>query len=125
MEKKTTQREYFNAIKAMLQGKETQVSVEDALTFVDSRIALLDKKSDNKKPKEVSDEDKERMNAILTALKDKDGLTIADMQAEQDVLKGLSTSKMVALIKKVPEVNVYHDKKKAFYTLKPVKTDAE
>ena len=78
----------------------------------------LVKKKENRKPKAQSDEDKAYTALIVETLENADkGLTIGEIIAKTDFGVVLSSSKVTALVKKIPEVKVTTDKRKNFYSL--------
>lgn len=78
----------------------------------------LVKKKENRKPKKVTDEDKAYTDLIVATLEGAEGgLTIGEIIAKTDFGTTLSSSKVTALVKKIPEVQIKTEKRKNYYTL--------
>lgn len=78
----------------------------------------LIKKKENRKPKEVAEEDKKYIALITETLANADKpMAIADIIKNTDFGTVLSSSKVTALVKKVGGVVVTADKKKNLYSL--------
>jgi len=108
-DKKMTQRDYFNEIidLALDNGR------EDIADFAKSRIALLDKKSDNKKPTKKQEENADLKVKIAEVVADK-ALTVTEVVKALDV--EVSAQKVTALLKQMVDagtVNRTVDKKTA------------
>ena len=97
---KITQRDYFNAIKAMLKGEDIKFTNEQLIDFVDGRIAVLDNKSANRKTK-VNEEDEALKAAIMDILSCGDRMTVSAIMAKSDAFTGLSNQKVSALLRKL------------------------
>ena len=95
---KMTQKDFYKEIKAMLKGEKANITVDEALEFIDGRVALLNKKSASKKPskeQEANEALKEVVLNVLTA----EGATVTDIMAKDEALKGLSNQKVSALLR--------------------------
>ena len=119
MKNELTIKEQFAMVKTALEN-----AGEDKLAdFIQGRIDLLNKKSENKKPKETSEEDKALTNEVVNAMTT-EGATVSDIlknvvTANADRL-GTSTQKVTALLKVlVAEGKVVKDDsgKKTLYAL--------
>ena len=90
---------------------DVQAKLEEVLT-------ALVKKKENRKPKEVSEEDKAYTEVIKETLANADKpMAIADIIAKSDFGTTLSSSKVTALVKKIDGIVVTADKKKNLYSL--------
>ena len=119
MKNELTIKEQFAMVKTALEN-----AGEDKLAdFIQGRIDLLNKKSESKKPKETSEEDKVLTNEVVNAMTT-EGATVSDIlknvvTANADRL-GTSTQKVTALLKVlVAEGKVVKDDsgKKTLYAL--------
>ena len=113
-----------NAKSEMTQIKALEIAIAEGGRADDVQAKLeevykgLLKKKENRKPKEVTDEDKAYTALIVDTLKGADtGLTIGEIIAKTDFGVTLSSSKVTALVKKIPEVKVNTDKRKNYYSL--------
>lgn len=119
MEKKTTQKEYFNGLIAFVKGEETKIPAEEFVEFLKGRIAQLDKKSENKKPSKAQEENEVLKGAVLEALTN-EGATVTDLLGKVEALKGLSNQKVSALLRMLKDegkVEKYADGKKSMFKL--------
>ena len=115
MEKKTTQKEYFNGLIAFVKGEETNIPAEDFVEFLESRIAQLDKKSTSKRVTKNQEENEVLKGAVLEALTN-EGATVTDLLAKVEALKGLSNQKVSALLRMLKDegkVEKYADGRQA------------
>lgn len=122
---KMTQRDYFNAIVATLNGEETNVSTEDMVTFVKGRIALLDKKSANKKPTKTQVENVALKATILEVLGDMETpVTVSEILVDPRIGQGVTSQKVSALLKQMVEVDhtveKIVDKRKSLFSIPTV-----
>jgi hypothetical protein len=100
---KRTQRDYFNALKNLVNGYGTEYNgvvyeLDELNEFIDGRLAQLDKKSASKKPtkeQEANEVLKEVVLNVLTA----EGATVTDIMGRDEALKGLSNQKVSALLR--------------------------
>ena len=112
---KKTQKEMFAEIKEVLVAG----GYDELVEFVDSRVALLNKKSANRKPTKAQAENeglKEVVMGVVTA----DKATVSEIMAKDETLKGLSNQKVSALLRILAEegkVAKVTEGKKTFYVL--------
>lgn len=119
MKNELTIKEQFGMVKNAL----TNMGEDKLAEFIQTRIDLLNKKSENKKPKEVSEDDKALTAEVVNAMTT-EGATVSDIlknivTANADRL-GTSTQKVTALLKVlVAEGRVVKDDsgKKTLYAL--------
>ena len=97
---KTTQRDFFNAIIKVLNGEDAGFTTDELVEFVEGRIAVLDKKSANRKTK-VNEEDEALKAAIMEVLSGGDRMTVSAIMARDDIFTGLSNQKVSALLRKL------------------------
>ena len=115
MTNKMTQRDYFNEIIALAEVNER----EDIVEFAKGRIAVLDKKSANKKPTKTQEENEVLKGVILDTLT-VDGVTVSELQAKSEALADLSNQKVSALLRQMVAdgaVVKTVDKKKSYFAL--------
>ena len=115
-EKKVTIKEQFVMVKEVL----AQAGREDLVAFVDGRIAVLDKKAENRKPTKTQAENEILKARVVEILEDAEkGMTATEiLNADVETFKNVQkvTALLKALVdngKIVKEV----DKKKAFFTI--------
>ena len=94
---KITQKDYFNAIKAVLNGEETTISYEDMVKFVDSRLALLDKKTGSRKPTATQVANEGYKATILEVLSD-EGMTATEVLKSHTDFEDMSNQKISSLL---------------------------
>lgn len=81
-------------------------------------LTSLIKKKENRKPKEVSEEDKAYTEVIKATLENAEKpMAIADIIAKSDFGKVLSSSKVTSLVKKIEGVVVTTEKKRNLYSI--------
>lgn len=97
MTNKITQKEYYNAIIARLNGDATDISDTDIISFVNGRIDLLNKKSASRKPTKTQEENENLKAVILNAL-NKEGKTVSEIIASAPELAGMNTQKITPLL---------------------------
>lgn len=115
MTNKMTQRDYFNEIIALAEDN----GRNDLVEFAKGRIAVLDRKADNKKPTKTQEENVAIKAEILSVLTN-EGATVTDIQSKSDVLKGLSNQRVSALLRQMIADNLVVktvDKKKSYFAL--------
>ena len=95
MEKKMTQKEMFNEIIKFAQAGNRQ----DIVEFCRNRIAVLDKKSENRTPTKTQKENAELAKIILEVLKGSNPMTVTEMQSKNEVLGSLSNQKVSAILR--------------------------
>ena len=94
MEKKMTQKEMFNEIIALARKN----GRSDIVEFAKGRIALLDKKSENRSQTKTQKENENLKGLILNVLSSaKAGMTITEIQSKNEVLGSLSNQKVSAV----------------------------
>lgn len=114
MTNKMTQKDFFNEIIKVAQD----AGREDIVEFAEGRIAVLDKKTANRKPSKTQAENadlKEKIAAVLTA----DGQTVTDIIAALGI-DGLSNQKVSALLRQMVADGVAvksSDKRKSLFAL--------
>ena len=112
---KLTQRDYFNQIIALA----NENGRDDLVAFAEGRIAMLDKKSANKKPSKTVEENKalaEIIKGVLTS----EGATVSEIMAKEPTLVGLSNQKVSAVLRQMVADGVavkVVDKKKSLFAL--------
>ena len=115
MTNKMTQRDYFNEIIALAKANER----EDIVEFAKGRIAVLDKKSENKKPTKTQEENEVIKGIILDTLSE-EGVTVSELQSLNDNLSSLSNQRVSALLRQLKDegkVIKTVDKKKSYFSL--------
>ena len=115
MTNKMTQRDYFNEIIALAKANER----EDIVEFAEGRIAVLDKKSANKKPSKTQEENEVLKGVILDTLT-ADGVTVTELQSKNETLANLSNQRVSALLRQMiadGKVVKNVDKKKSYFSL--------
>lgn len=115
MTNKMTQRDFYNEIIALAEANER----EDIVEFAKGRIAVLDKKSANKKPTKTQEENEVLKGVILDTLT-VDGVTVSELQSKNEVLGGLSNQRVSALLRQMVTdgaVVKTVDKKKSYFSL--------
>ena len=117
MEKKMTQKEMFNEIIALARKN----GRSDIVEFAKGRIALLDKKSENRSQTKTQKENVEVMEKIKSALGEVGkAVTITELQAASAEMAEYSNQKLSALLKKLVEngeVVKTTEKKKSYFSL--------
>ena len=105
MEKKTTKKEYYEAIRAMVETVETvgTIPADEVLTFIDKMVEQLDAKAASAKERAAKkkadgDELREIIQGVLTA----DFQTIdsiVEQVGREDVTKNMVTARLTQLVK--------------------------
>ena len=94
MEKKMTQKEMFNQIIALA----AENGRSDIVEFAKGRIAVLDKKSENRSQTKTQKENENLKVLILKVLSNaKVGMTITEIQNKDEVLGSLNNQKVSAV----------------------------
>jgi hypothetical protein len=111
---KVTQKDYFNGLIAYLKGEgDARFSNEEYIEFLEGRIAVLDKKSANRKTK-VNEADEELKDAVietLTALGEPS--TVSALMKANERLGAESNQKISAILRKlIADEKVLRDKDK-------------
>ena len=98
---KVTQKDMFNGLIAMLNGEETDFTNEEFVEFLKGRIAVLEKKSSNRKTK-VSEEDEELKAAAIDALTAiGEPATVSALMKANERLGAVSNQKVSAILRKL------------------------
>lgn len=108
--KKMTMTAHYEAIKAMLNGEAVEnYSVEQAVEFIDGRIAQVAKKNatgGERKLTKTQLENEGTKGVILEVLSNvTEPVTIADMQKLSTALGALSNQKITALVSQLAKAN--------------------
>lgn len=96
MTKKITKREVINAMLAV----EAISANEDFKAYLENELALLDRKSSNKKATKTQVENEGFKEEILNVL-DVKGATVTEIQAKSEVLSGLTNQRVSALLRQM------------------------
>ena len=97
MEKKTTKKEYFAQVIAVLKA---QAGTEELVAFCEREVELLAKKAENKKAKGASAENVALAETVYDVLVETGkGMTVSEVQKSREELTGLSTPKITALMR--------------------------
>lgn len=116
---KLTQRDFFTEAINVFNGGEATIPAETMVEFFEGRIALLDKKSSNKKPTKTQEENAVLKVEILNVL-DSEGKTVSEIQSKSETLSVLSNQRVSALLRQlVVEGKAVKtvDKKKAYFSV--------
>ena len=105
MEKKTTKKEYYEAIRAMVETVETvgTIPADEVLAFIDKMVEQIDAKAASAKERAAKkkadgDELREIIQGILTA--DFQTIdTIVEQVGREDVTKNMVTARLTQLVK--------------------------
>ena len=112
---KMTQRDYYNQIIALA----TDNDRPDLVDFAKGRIALLDKKSANKKPSKTA-EANEGLKAVIAEVLTTEGATVSEIMAKDERLANLSNQKVSAVLRLMVAdgtVTKTVDKKRSLFAL--------
>ena len=112
---KMTIRDYFNEVIELAKAN----GRDDLVDFAESRIAVLDKKSANKKPTKTQEENEGIKVEILNVL-GVEGVTVTELQGKSEMLGALSNQRVSALLRQLiadGKVVKNVDKKKAYFSL--------
>ena len=121
MSNKITKREVINA----MLNEEVVKANNTYVAYLENELALLDKKSSNRKPTKTQEENLSIKAEILSVLTN-EGMTVTEIQSKSDTLGSLSNQRVSALLRQmITEGSVVKtvDKKKSYFALAPV--DAE
>lgn len=103
---KTTQKDFFNAIIAVLNGRETEIPTADLVTFVKGRIEQLNRKQSKVSGKVAEKRaENEVLKARLVDILSAEPLCIADIK-KFDEFGGFETSKISALLTQLRNVGL-------------------
>lgn len=97
---KTTQRDYFNAIIKALNGEDAGFTTDELIGFVEGRIAVLDKKSANRKTK-VNEADEVLKTAVEAVLANGEEMTVTAIMQADSTLGAESNQKISAILRKL------------------------
>ena len=111
MEKKLTQRDYFNALIAHVQndpsGMIDTIPADEVIKFLQSRIDQLDKKSANKKPTKIQEANEELKQTILQIMNELDKpVTVAEILSDERIERGTSGQKITSMIKQLKDAGL-------------------
>ena len=116
--KKMTKREKFELLLTITEVQENEMLVD----FINHELELLAKKNATgalRKPTKTQIENENLIEVIFAKLQATgEGMTISEIQAEEEMLEGLTNQKMSALLKKLVDsqrVEKYVEKKKTFF----------
>ena len=115
MTNKMTIKDYFNEVIELAKANDR----EDIVEFAKGRIAVLEKKSANKKPTKTQEENEGIKAEILNVL-DVEGVTVTELQGKSEMLGALSNQRVTALLRQLivdGKVAKNVDKKKAYFSL--------
>ena len=115
MTNKMTQRDFYKEIIALAEANDR----EDIVEFANGRIAVLDKKAENKKPTKTQEENEVLKGVILNTLTN-EGVTVTELQGKADELSVLSNQRVSALLRQMVadgKVVKTVDKKKSYFAL--------
>lgn len=108
--KRVTKAQRFEDIKALLNGKAVTygTTIEDALTFCDSELALLAKKnSGDKKPTKTQEENEGYKAVILDFLRSQsEGVTCTDIQKAVPEFADFNNQKVAALVRQLVNADI-------------------
>jgi len=117
---KVTQKDYFNGLIAYLNGEDTNFTNEEFVEFLEGRIAVLNKKSANRKTK-VNEADEELKSLTLEALTILGApSTVTEIMNKVDFPVGTSNQKVSAILRKLIAEGVVDktkDKKSTLFSL--------
>lgn len=109
----------------MVIAEEVERPADVQAKLVEVYNALI-KKKENRKPKEIAEEDKKYIALVTETLANADKpMAIADIIKATDFGANLSSSKVTALVKKVDGLVVTADKKRNLYSLATDEVDEE
>lgn len=94
---KRTQKSYFEEIREVL----SDLGKDELAEFIDTRIAVLDNKSANRKTK-VSESDKALKETILSALTS-EGVTVTQLMGKVQLPENTSNQKVTSILKGLKE----------------------
>ena len=116
--KKMTKREKFELLLTIAEVQENEMLVD----FINHELEVLAKKNATgtlRKPTKTQIENENLIEVIFAKLQATgEGMTISEIQVEDEMLEGLTNQKMSALLKKLVDsqrVEKYVEKKKTFF----------
>lgn len=117
---KVTQKDMFNAVINFINGEETNFSTDEMVDFLKGRIAVLDKKSANRKTK-VNESDEELKTITLEAMASiGKPATVTTIMQNGEYPEGTSNQKVSAILRKLIADEVVlreKDKKNTLFSL--------
>jgi hypothetical protein len=117
---KVTQKDMFNAVINFINGEETNFSTDEMVDFLKGRIAVLDKKSANRKTK-VNESDEELKTITLEAMASiGKPATVTTIMQNGEYPEGTSNQKVSAILRKLIADEVVlreRDKKSTLFSL--------
>jgi len=117
---KVTQKDMFNAVINFINGEETNFSTDEMVDFLKGRIAVLDKKSANRKTK-VNESDEELKTITLEAMASiGKPATVTTIMQNGEYPEGTSNQKVSAILRKLIADEVVlreKDKKSTLFSL--------
>lgn len=117
MANKMTQKDYYNEIIKALLNEDGTLTVDEMVEFIKGRLALLEKKSANRKPTKTQAENENVKNDILSALT-AEGQTVSEII--ENMTEKVSCQKASALLRQLIDegkVKKSSDKKKSLFSL--------
>lgn len=115
MANKKTQKEFYAEIREVLVAQ----GLDELVEFVDGRVALLNKKAENKKPTKVQEENEALKDEVLAVVTNENA-KVSEIMAKSEALKTLSNQKVSALLRMLAEegkVKKNVEGKNTFYVL--------
>ena len=116
---KVTQKEMFNAVIKALNGEDAGFTNEELTEFVKGRIAVLDKKSANRKTK-VNEADEALKTAVMAVLAGGEKMTVTAIMQADDTLGSETNQKISAILRKLiaeEKVERFKDKKTTLFSV--------
>ena len=115
MANKKTQKEFYAEIREVLVAQ----GLDELVEFVDGRVALLNKKAENKKPTKTQEENEVLKDEVLAVVTNENA-KVSEIMAKSETLKTLSNQKVSALLRMLAEegkVKKNVEGKNIFYVL--------
>jgi len=132
MEKKITQKEYYNALISYLKGEETSFTADDLIPFVESRLALLNNRSANRKPSKAKVETDSFREVVLQVLANAtEPMTASEVLADDAIADDVTLPKVTSaltFLKNAGKVERIEDGKKVKFKIAetaPAEDDVE
>ena len=116
---KVTQRDFYNAIIALAKGEPCSFTPDEIVDFAEGRIAMLDKKSANRKPSKTAEANAE-LATVIEGVLTSEGATVSEIMAKDATLAGLSNQKVSVVLRLMVadgKVVKTTDKKKSLFAL--------
>ena len=127
---KTTKKDYFYALRALVEHTENVSDKNALISFIDNELALLAKKANSakSKPSKAQAENDTIKNLIVTALAKSDtALTITEFQTKFEIFAEYSNQKMSALFKQLVDSGMVEKtviKKKSYFAISATGAEA-